>query len=102
MQDQDLYNGLIRLHILHHAAQHEIFGLGIIRELGRHGYEVGPGTIYPLLHRMEERGYLTSKTNGQGRSPRRSYRATAQGKRALVKAKKQVRELFSELFEDEG
>ena len=36
MEHQDLYSGLIRLHILHHAAEESIFGLGTIEELGRH------------------------------------------------------------------
>lgn len=30
MTDKDLYGGLIRLHILHHAAEEPVFGLGII------------------------------------------------------------------------
>jgi PadR family transcriptional regulator, regulatory protein PadR len=40
MDDRDLYAGLIRLHILHHAAHEPIFGLGIIEELARHGYKL--------------------------------------------------------------
>jgi Transcriptional regulator PadR-like family len=47
---QDLYSGLIRLHILHHASEEEIFGLEMIEELGRHGYKLSPGTMYPILH----------------------------------------------------
>ncbi len=35
MTDKDLYGGLIRLHILHHAAEEPVFGLGIIEELRR-------------------------------------------------------------------
>jgi hypothetical protein len=31
--DRDLYSGLIRLHIQHHAAKEPIFGLGMIEEL---------------------------------------------------------------------
>lgn len=99
MKNQDLYAGLIRLHILHHAAEGEIFGLGIINELRRHGYELSPGTIYPMLHRMERRGYLVSKQRRNGRSIRRSYRATASGRAALADARRQVQELFAELFE---
>src|SRR5688500_12562173 len=60
MADQELYSGLIRLHLLYHASREPIFGLGMIRELRRHGYRIGPGTLYPLLHRMEAKGYLRS------------------------------------------
>lgn len=99
MKNRDLLYGLIRLHILHHAVEEEIFGLGIISELRRHGYELSPGTLYPMLHSLEERGYLKSKNKREGRRTRRTYRATASGKVALTQAKEKVRELFAELFE---
>jgi len=99
---QNLYSGLIRLHILHHACEGDIFGLGMIEELGRHGYRLSPGTMYPILHSLEERGLLISKEKQEGRRYRRFYRATPAGRRALVAAKEKVRELFGELFEDDA
>ena len=101
MDDKDLYSGLIRLHVLHHACQEPIFGAGIIEELAQHGYRLSPGTLYPLLHGLEEKGYLRSSEEGGGRQPRRVYRATPKGRKALAGAKVKVRELFSELLEDE-
>jgi len=98
-EGRDLYSGLIRLHILHHASQEPIFGLGIIEELARHGYRLSPGTIYPLLHGLERRGLLRSTPQRSGRRSRRTYRATARGRRALREASEKVRELFGELFE---
>jgi DNA-binding PadR family transcriptional regulator len=100
MQDQELLSGLIRLHILHHAAEGSIFGLGIIEELGRHGYKLSAGTLYPLLHGLEQKGYLRSDHERNGRASRRVYRATAQGRRALERVREKVRELFGELFEE--
>jgi DNA-binding PadR family transcriptional regulator len=100
MDDKDLYSGLIRLHILHHAMHEPIFGLGIIEELARHGYALSPGTLYPLLHGLERKRYLKSSIETRGR-PRRVYRATARGRKALAAAREKVRELFGELFEDE-
>ena len=99
MDETDLYSGLIRLHILHHAAEEPIFGLGIIEELARHGYRLSPGTLYPLLHGLERKGYLRSRDEGRGARTRRLYRATPAGRKALREAKKKVRELFGELFE---
>jgi PadR family transcriptional regulator, regulatory protein PadR len=101
-QDLYLYSGLIRLHILHHAAEKPIFGLGIIEELGRHGYKLSPGTIYPILHGLERKGHLRSTEERMGKTARRVYRATAKGRKALAAAKQKVRELFGELFEEEG
>lgn len=99
IQDQDLYSGLIRLHVLHHAAEEPIFGLGMIEELARHGYKISAGTLYPLLQRLETKGYLSSREVRNGKSRRRVYRATALGRKALAAAKNKVRELFHELME---
>jgi DNA-binding PadR family transcriptional regulator len=99
MDDKDLYSGLIRLHILHHAAEEPIFGLAIMEELARHGYKLSAGTLYPLLHGLERKGYLKSSDKRDGKGRRRVYRATRSGKLALAAAKGKVRELFGELFE---
>jgi PadR family transcriptional regulator PadR len=99
MDDRDLYSGLIRLHVLHHAAEEPIFGLGMIEELGRHGYRISPGSLYPLLQGLEKKGYLKSSQERNGRSLRRIYRATKLGRRALAASKAKVRELFHELIE---
>ncbi len=101
MADKDLYSGLIRLHILHHACQEPIFGAGIMEELARHGYRLSPGTLYPLLHGLETRGYLRSAEQSASGQTRRVYRATPKGRQALSAAKGKVRELFSELLEEE-
>lgn len=98
--DQEFYGGLIRLHILHHAAQEPVFGLWLIEELQRHGYRIGPGTLYPILHGLEERGFLRSSTQTEGRAVRRMYSATAKGRSTLKRAKGKVRELFGEILED--
>ena len=96
---KDLYSGLIRIHILFHACEEPIFGLGMIEELGRHGYRLSPGTLYPLLHGMERKGLLHSRQVRNGKWHRREYRATPAGRRALRVVKKRVRELFGEVFE---
>ena len=97
--DKDLYSGFIRLHVLHHAVEEPIFGLGMIEELSRHGYRISPGTLYPLLHGLEKKGYLRSSDEANGKSRRKVYRATKLGRKALTAAKKKVRELFHELME---
>jgi len=99
--DRDLYSGLIRLHVLHHAVEGPIFGLGMIEELARHGYRISPGSLYPLLKGLEKKGYLRSMEERNGKSLRRVYRATASGRKALAASKSKVRELFHELVEGE-
>ncbi|TVR46901.1 MAG: PadR family transcriptional regulator [Puniceicoccaceae bacterium] len=97
---QDLLRGFIRLHILHHAAEHAVVGAWMMEELQRHGYRIGPGTLYPMLHAMEKAGYLRSRTLASGRRHWREYRITAAGRAALRTASRHLRELFHELIPD--
>ncbi len=97
--DQELLSGLIRIHILYHAAKEPIFGLAMIEELRRHGYRLSPGTLYPMLHGLEKKGLLRSKKLQSGKRGRRVYRATAAGRQALRRAKQKVRILLGELLE---
>ncbi|MFZ1907309.1 MAG: helix-turn-helix transcriptional regulator [Steroidobacteraceae bacterium] len=99
MSYADLLSGLIELHVLYHAAEQEIFGLGMLEELKRHGYRISPGTLYPLLHRLTQRGYLRVRELKLGRTRRRLYRATQKGRRALAAVRYRVRELVGELDE---
>jgi DNA-binding PadR family transcriptional regulator len=99
--ERELYSGLIRLHILQHAKEEGVFGLGMIEELARHGYKLSAGTLYPLLHGMEKKGLLRSYQHLEAGKIRRIYRSTASGRKALSMAKDKVRELFGALFEEE-
>src|SRR5271154_828626 len=100
LADRDLYSGLIRLHVLHHATEGPVFGLGMIEELARHGYRISAGSLYHLLQGLERKGYLRSTQQRNGKSLRRIYRATPLGRKALAAAKSKVKELFHELIED--
>ncbi len=99
--DRDLYAGLIRLHVLHHAGEKPIYGAWIIEELNRHGYSLSAGTLYPLLHGLEKKGYLRSRQVRAGKLGRRIYEITAKGRKVFAAAREKVRELFGELFEGE-
>jgi PadR family transcriptional regulator len=103
MADKEfLFSGLIKLHILHHACRGPIYGAAISEELARHGYELSGGTLYPLLHGLEEKGLLSSRLQRNGKQSRRLYEATQAGREALAAARTKVQELFGELFENEG
>jgi DNA-binding PadR family transcriptional regulator len=96
---RELFYGLIRIHVLLHALEEPIFGLAMMEELARHGYRIGPGTLYPLLHGMESAGLLRSVPGRANGRARRMYRITAAGRKALAKAKAKVDELHRELHE---
>ena len=60
-QQREIFTGLIRIHVLVHAEHESLFGLAMMEELNLHGYRIGPGTLYPLLHGMERDGLLKSE-----------------------------------------
>jgi DNA-binding PadR family transcriptional regulator len=97
---RELFTGLIRIHVLVHASHEPIFGLAMMEELEQHGYRIGPGTLYPLLHGMERGGLLKSALRNVTGRRRRVYRITAAGKKALEKARIMVDELHHELYEE--
>ena len=66
----------------------------------RHGYEIGAGTLYPILHQLEEVGYLSSHTEVVCGKQRKYYRATPEGAAALEAAKVKLRELGAEVLHD--
>lgn len=96
MEHHDLLSGLVRLHVLNHAAEHEIFGQGMIDDLAHHGYRLSPGTLYPMLHKMARDGYLTSRDEREGRTVRKLYAITPKGKEGLALAKERIREFTGE------
>src|SRR5580698_10634349 len=98
-QQRELFFGLIRIHVLVHASHEPIFGLAMMEELAHHGYRIGPGTLYPLLHGLERSGLLKSVLRNVGGRQRRVYKITAIGRKALERAKDKVDELHHELHE---
>jgi DNA-binding PadR family transcriptional regulator len=94
-----IFLSFVRVHLLHHAAEGEIYGVEMIEELGRHGYRIGPGTLYPILHAMEKANFLTSERRVIGGKVRKYYRATARGTQALEEVRLKIRELVGEVLE---
>jgi len=99
---RDFFLGFIKIHILHHAAEDGVYGVAIMEELRRHGYDVSPGTLYPVLHGLEEARYLRRADRVVGGKVRKYYAITAQGRKALAVARGQIRELVREVLEDEA
>lgn len=97
MEHRDLLAGFVRLHVLHHAAEHEVYGLWMIEELARHGYRLSAGKLYPRLEAMELRGHLVSRRDQHGRTIRRLYRITDLGREGLAVAMERLRVLHGEV-----
>ena len=74
------FGGFVRMHILYHASKEPIWGLEMMEELRRHGYRLGPGTLYPILHQLEAAGFLNSKLATVAGKRRKNYQATRAGR----------------------
>lgn len=98
---REFLRGAVRLHILHHAAHGEVHGAWMAKELAHHGYRISPGSLYPTLHKMETEGLLRSRQQVVEGRARRSYVATAKGRKTLELTRRQLKELADEVLGDE-
>jgi DNA-binding PadR family transcriptional regulator len=99
---REFFLGFIKIHILHHAAAEPVYGLALIAELHRHGYDLSPGTLYPVLHGLERAGYLTRQDRLVGGKIRKYYAITEDGRRALDEMRPKIAELTAEVLEGQG
>ncbi|WMM26169.1 PadR family transcriptional regulator [Tissierella sp. MB52-C2] len=100
MQDKilrKLFLAFIQIHILHHAKKEPFYGAWMIEELSEHGYDMSPGTLYPLLHSMESSGLLEKEEKTVEGKIRKYYNITELGNEVLVEARKKAYELFKEI-----
>jgi DNA-binding PadR family transcriptional regulator len=87
-----------KVHILYHAGESGgVYGQWMLQELHHHGYRLSPGTLYPILARMAERGWLRASEPKRSKGAR-VYRLTAQGQEILT----QVRAALDELYREAG
>ena len=99
---RDFFLGFIKIHILHHAAHEPVFGMALIRELARHGYDLSPGTLYPVLHSLERTGYVQCEARVVQGKVRKYYTITPRGTQALEEARAKIHELVTEVLRGEG
>jgi DNA-binding PadR family transcriptional regulator len=93
---QRVLAGFIRMHVLHHAEEGDLFGHWMIEELRHHGYRISAGTLYPMLRTMEKDGWIAGRDE-KGGARRRLYNITAKGRKALKEVRARLRELFREV-----
>lgn len=97
---REILLGFWKVHILHHAAEQPVVGQWMLAELRHHGYDISPGTLYPLLKRLERNGWLKCETAvGAGPRAPRFYRLTPLGRAVLDVVREMVAELYGEISE---
>jgi PadR family transcriptional regulator PadR len=99
---RDFFLGFVRLHVLFHASHEPVCGVDLMAEMGRHGYRIGAGTLYPILHRLERSGLLSCEVRVVAGRQRKYYRLTAAGGSVLAEARERLHELVGEVMEGQS
>jgi DNA-binding PadR family transcriptional regulator len=94
--EREFLLGFWKIHILHHAEKHGVYGQWMIEELRHHGYHVSPGTIYPILTRMAQHGWLRATEPDRPKAAR-VYRLTVRGADVLRRIRESLGELSGEV-----
>ena len=98
--DKSLISGSTTLLILSLLKEKDMYGYEMIDTLkgkSNNVFELKAGTLYPLLHSMEEKGWLTVYEQEAGGKMRKYYRITRDGKSSIRqkrKSGKSIRKLF--------
>ncbi len=78
----ELRRGILTLSVLSQL-QTPQYGYSLLQVLTEHGLEIDQNTLYPLLRRLEQQGFLDSDWSVEGSRPRRYYVLNPQGTEAL-------------------
>ena len=91
--DKNLIGGSSALLVLSLLAEKDYYGYEIIRTLEERSngtFEYNEGTLYPILHKMESKGLLSSyKEQAEGGRERKYYHITGLGIEQLAEERKQ-------------
>jgi DNA-binding PadR family transcriptional regulator len=95
---QSLWQGMVKLVILHQASMRPVYGGGLSKYLCSRGYKISPGTLYPLLHALEQAGYLRCQLKVNKGRLRKYYETTALGQSCLSELRHQVCGIVKEII----
>ena len=84
--DKSLISGSTTMLLLKLLTEKDMYGYEMIENLRKKSndvFELKAGTLYPLLHSLEQKGYLTSYEEDASGKVRKYYSITGEGKRYL-------------------
>jgi len=80
----ELRRGAVILGVLSRLFESQ-YGYTLVQDLEAKGFAIEPGTLYPLLRRLEKQGLLESSWDTSESRPRRYYRLSSRGKEVYKK-----------------
>ncbi|SHF70439.1 PadR family transcriptional regulator [Ornithinibacillus halophilus] len=73
------------------------YGYSLVTELKAKGIQVEPGTLYPLLRRLEKQGLLESIWDTNESRPRKYYVLSSLGKEVIEQVSKEWSQIVTNL-----
>ncbi len=90
--DKSLVSGSTSMLVMKLLEEKDMYGyqmIAALKERSDNVFELKAGTLYPLLHGMEEKGYLTSYEQEEGGKTRKYYRLTKTGRKVLKETREE-------------
>lgn len=95
--------GMVELFVLQRAGRGPVYGGSLSKSLRTLGYEISPGSLYPLLHALQEEKLLSCYTREVQGRVRKYYELTTDGRSCLAEVREHLAELVREiLFEEDS
>src|SRR5258708_6092592 len=98
MIDRDFMRGFVKLYSLWRASKGEIYGVEIMQEMKKLGFNLSPGTLYPMLPLLLNQRDLTVDEGKVGGKIRKCYSATTKGRREVKEVIERLSFLVTTVF----
>jgi DNA-binding PadR family transcriptional regulator len=95
---QAFWQGMVKLIILHQANLGPVYGSRLSKYFHSLGYEISPGSLYPLLHSMEKANLMRCHIRIFKGRARKYYELTPQGLDCLEASRKEAEEIVREVI----
>ena len=92
------WQGILKVFVLHQAAQCPIYGGKLKKQLQEWGYDISPGSLYPLLHSFEKGHLFRSRVKIFKGRARKYYEITDQGRAVLAEVQQQLDVIMTKLL----
>jgi PadR family transcriptional regulator len=95
---QAFWQGMVKLMVLHQASLGPVYGGRLSKYFHGLGYEISPGSLYPLLHSLEKAHLLHCRIKIFKGRARKYYDLTSEGRDCLEALRQEVKEVVREVI----
>jgi PadR family transcriptional regulator, regulatory protein PadR len=95
---QTFWQGLVRPMVLHQASIGPVYGGRLSKYFGSLGYKISPGSLYPLLHSLENANFLHSRIKIFRGRARKYYELTPEGQDCLEALRQELGTIVQEVI----